>query len=303
MLPESDTFADLGNNSYDLKMDDTGNKLTSVDNPSSSQNHNRPKFMPSQELLNELNNNQANPVGNQPVPIDAAANNTSTTTDQSPVPEPSNSIYPVPSKGIGNSLASPAQTTIANDSPAQPSQKKTIIAKLIVAFGILITLIALSGLIVGVRSASVDMTVDSDLVIASYILYLLLGIGIIFKKEIARQIYIILAVLGLLLTIYTTYNYFSVGRHVSNGYANQVAGDKQAISNYQHNSLMSSSQKQSVIQGLRNQLSQDEKYQQTFNNTYNKAQNHLVFILIGDYALAILPLIFLTRPSVVEQFN
>lgn len=145
-------------------------------------------------------------------------------------------------------------------------------------------------------------------------IYLIVGVGLILRKEFARITYVVIGVILLLIGLYGTINYFRESHSISGVaayYTEEVAsaqtgvnGDQTTISSYQNNTSIPASQKQQIISELEGNLKQDQQQLKQLKQLQkqNSGISSLVK-LIPTYLLAILPLVFLTRPRVKEVFS
>ena len=142
---------------------------------------------------------KANPVNNQGNPEADVVSLIALATPATTVPKPS-SIYPEATGGYGNapynaldSNSDKSKTDKENNSTKLIIVIVTIIGGLI-AGGALYEIIAWSIIILGSKIGS-----NYGLFIIPDILYLVLGVGIVLRRELARIIYVFLAILGLII--------------------------------------------------------------------------------------------------------
>lgn len=127
------------------------------------------------------------------------------------------------------------------------------------------------------------------------ILYVLVGIGIALRKEMARVVYVVLAVIGLIFSVIGTFNYLAYTQKISSQQASATAQAQQTIVQTENNKSLSASERQRIVQNVQNNLALEKKTDQ--------ASEVGLLNLIPDYLIALVPLIFLTRQSVKDQFN
>ncbi|HUC88395.1 MAG TPA: hypothetical protein VMR95_04620 [Candidatus Binatia bacterium] len=227
-------------------------------------------------------------------------------TNTSNIPRPAiSSIYPEPTAGFGISNSQAA--ALPGQKPSVDSKsmdKSKVIIILITILGIYIAGSALIGLIGGVRLLSFGIARSTGGILTAIdIVYLIIGAGIIFRRELARIVYIVIAVIGLVLSSIGLYSYF---HSVSNASSLQqqsrqliIASTNKEIANYQSNTSIPANQKAQIIQEIKN----------TENGELKTPDYPTVIVektigpLIEGYAIAIIPLIFLTRPTVKEEFS
>lgn len=228
-----------------------------------------------------------------------------------PVTQPS-SIYPTATRGVGYSQNQ--NLPLNNDQPAQltDTKKTGVITIIIIAFGALLAFVSLLDFISGVRIASRLGTV-AGLSIVVGLVGLLLGVGLILRKEIARFVYIILAcialVLGLIATPSTISNYNKANSYEKREVAANELAVKKQISVFQQELAQENDgtiNQQNVNYELpsviEQEISQNQRILVIDQKVGNVSSKPYLF-LIEAYALSILPIVFLTRPSVKKEFS
>ncbi len=251
---------------------------------------------------NSVNDNQD--LTNQVIPLATNADTTPKTAPQNP-----ESIYPVATQGIGVDNQQPL-ANIQSDNTIQTtaeSNKNNLIILLVIILGAYTAISALVGIFASTLAISYGFIGAGGLLIAIDVIYILIGIGLILRKELARFVYVVLAILGLLLTIYGTVHIFNshafkVIDYVKTQETQTINRDQQQITNIQNNNpstglQLTDVQKQQAIQNLQLNISRIKKSRDKLSNS------RLYFGLIQGYLLAIVPLVFLTRPSVKKLFS
>ena len=86
--------------------------------------------------------------------------------------------------------------------PAAPAPQQDLIAIVVIALGALIAIPALLGLVIGTTYLSYGFLGGGAAVLAAIdLLYLLLGVGLMARRELARSAYVVLALVGLVLNV------------------------------------------------------------------------------------------------------
>ncbi|HUD05731.1 MAG TPA: hypothetical protein VMR18_02335 [Candidatus Saccharimonadales bacterium] len=300
-------------------MDDQGQKPEASQpldpQPSNSPPQNQSKVLrPSQSFVEEMKSaaSPALPVS-QPALTPQAQNNQNAVpqaqtlkVDSPNSTQPAvNSVYPEISKGFGISnsqaVASPEKKPSTN---SKSNDKSMVIKILITILGVYIASSALLGLFAGLKLLSFGIARSTGGILTVIdIVYLVVGAGIVFRREIARIVYVVLAVVGLVLSSVGLYSYIHATSG-SNSLEQQskqsiIASTNKEIANYESSTTIPTNQKTQIIQEIKN----------TENNELNSPEYPTVTVkktivpIIEGYAIAIIPLIFLTRPSVKEEFN
>jgi disulfide bond formation protein DsbB len=204
------------------------------------------------------------------------------------------SIYPAAIHGTIPPAPDPSTTEPAGNLASQSDKTKIIVA-CIWLIGAFIAIPAALSLFGTVKILSYGIGGGTGgLVTAIEVVDVLVGVGIIFRKEMARIVYIVLAIIGFILSLYGTTIYFKDLHAVSNSESQAITSTQNEITNYQNNTSIPSAQRQQVVSELQQDLAHEKKEQKPVFGLLN---------LIPDYFIALVPLIFLTRPSVKEQFS
>jgi hypothetical protein len=201
----------------------------------------------------------------------------------------SSSIYP--SATSGRSAYNPPLPA-ASEADAKPEPKETkLIETIVMVFGGLMVVVSVLSILewfsLGVRGANILGVILS-------FGELFLGTGILRRKEIARTIYVIVAVISLFFSIFGTVSYLNARSTASSGAVTAENSMQSEINNIKNNSNIPASQKDQELTDLEQSLSQV------------KANNNQVFSvtsLVEGYAISILSLVFLTRPKVKQVFK
>ena len=198
------------------------------------------------------------------------------------------SLYADASRDIDN-LDKPAPT------PAHTpllKKKETGIVKAIKIFGGTMTVLGVISLITWIMSGvkTTEETVGFVLAVGEIIL----GVGIILRLSLARTIFIILAALMLVFSVYATFGYLSERGKYNNTNSSQIIGLQAAISKYQNDNSISAAQRAKYISVLT--TSEGVVRQQMY-----KIKVPLTTVVF-EYVISIVPLVFLTRPKVRQAF-
>lgn len=247
----------------------------------------QPTIQPSKEFIQELKTTPATPpVASAPTPAPTG-----------PAPNPSpNSIYPDATAGLKITDNLNNENPTKDKEGAKTNKPPTLIIALITIFGAYLAVTALLGLVGSLKLLSFGVVRTSGAVISIIdVVYIIVGLGIILRKEIARVAYIVIAVIGLGLSVYGTVKYFQSLNNVTNAQQQYISSTNAQISGYQNNPAIPSGQKKQITQQLKN----DENTQ---IKLISKEKKDSIAPLIEGYAIAIVPLIFLTRPSVKKEF-
>ena len=291
-------------------------------NPLSNQKT-RKVLQPSEALIKDMASNPVSLSAHESRPTVSVTPNTqapNSVAGQTPVPtakyNPS-TIYPEATSGL---LSDPSENNQVDKQPIKPN--KNNLTKLIIlgviALGIFIAVPAILSIISSVKIISYGgisvLGKAGGLIYLIDAIYLMVGIGLILRRELARISYVVIGVILLLIALYGTINYFRASHGISGPatiYAEEtrsdqtaVNGDKASIANYQNSTSLPASEKQQIISSLENELAQDQQQLKQDQQLQKKNTGVNVLVeLIPTYLLAILPLVFLTRPRVIEVFS
>ena len=265
--------------------------------------HHSKVLQPSSAFLKEMKTAASPNIQDQPQQVPAVPSPSNSIPDSAPQ-SPPNSIYPQPTNdSIPGSYQAPMANLPKNTEKDSRTTKNKLIIFGVMVLGAYIALSALLTLFSSLKILSFGFVGNRNFLILIDVIYLLIGIGLMLRNEIARLVYVIIGVIGLVIAIYGTYHYFSVNHAVQNLNNSAVIQTQNEITQYQDNSSIPASQKQLIITELQQQITQEQSQVQQ----YNKAYSHVVrneYISIGEaYLLAIVPLVFLTRSSVKEIFS
>jgi hypothetical protein len=262
-----------------------------------------------QPFSNDLTSKSATPnVPASPLQTPPVVPNETTTnpaqeagTPLTPTTPPENGSFTVPAP-----LPDPTSVFSENNPVTQPIKKSklktetdtktTLVLIGVILLGIYITVPALLGLFSSITILSYGFAAGGLLYVIE-VLYVLIGVGILLRRELARVAYMVLAVIGLGFSIYGTHQVLSAISAVKRTEAVAITDQQQALQQLQANGAgpgVSSAQNQQLIIQLQNDIAQLKS---------NKFEVRLYEDLAEGYLLAILPLIFLTRPSVKAIFR
>jgi len=122
----------------------------------------------------------------------------------------------------------------------------------------------------------------------------LLGMGIIMRRDIARQLYLLLAVILLGLTVYNTYTY-SRDAHTYNLLSKRsTAYTEQQINIYQNDHTLPAAQKTALIARLHDLLSLEK--------SAISQHKKVLLPITAAYVITVAPLVFLLLPQVKKEF-
>jgi hypothetical protein len=221
-----------------------------------------------------------------------------------PIPQP-RPVQPQPQPASATSQNNSFNAAEQSGNPKAKSSTQFITIA-VMALGAFIAVPALVSLVGWAKVISFGyISGTSAFVTVTDVLYLLLGVGIVLRKELARIVYVFFAVIGLLLTVYGTYstfNFHGVTNYDKTRDSQNISQDQQQITSIQNNDFapglhLTNAQKQQQIQRLQQDIANAKKDQAKISGARSYAD------LIPGYLLAIIPLVFLTRPSVKEVFS
>jgi hypothetical protein len=125
-----------------------------------------------------------------------------------PRPNP-NSIYPNPTQDVSSSPNQPATyaadtATVAEQPVAPAGNKAKIIVAIVMAIGAFIVVTAALSLIAWIRVLMLPGTSSGSSILGPILTggQVLLGLGILMRRELARQIYVVLAVISLVFSVF-----------------------------------------------------------------------------------------------------
>jgi len=207
-----------------------------------------------------------------------------------PISQPLSSLYPTPGQTPPPNIASAA---------ANSSNNSAIITGVAILGG-LIALVASGSLLAWINSTTVPGVNAGARIIALLISggSLLLGIGIIMRREIARVIYVFLAGVALLFSVFSIYGYLSAVHSEHRISQATVTSIDKVIQQTEANSGLSALQKAAIVQQL--QRNESAAKADFLGATATRA---FTSALVGDVVVTVLPLIFLTRPRVKAVFS
>jgi len=216
-----------------------------------------------------------------------------------PLPNAS-SIYPDVTRGIGSNPAQPPvnqATQQATGSTLINSNKTKLITMAVIGFGAFVVVVAALGLITWIRVLKLPGASSGSNILGLILdcIELILGIGIMMKREAARSAYMFVAVILLIFSLYGTYNYLTSLHRYNQSQQAYINHTQQTITQYQNNPNISASDKAQIIKSLQDT---EKREQQQVSKT-----NKTLLPFIEGYAISLLPLVFLSRPSVKEIFE
>lgn len=187
--------------------------------------------------------------------------------------------------------------------PDAPSREDSWIVIAVMIVGALIALPAFLGLI---GSASISFTnarSDTAYAVAFDLAYLILGVGLILRRELARQVYVVLAVISLIFVGFATIEVATLnGVRATSGVArvpSEAARTQASIERIQDDRHIAAVQKQRIARELQREVA---RYRAEVVVAH-EAEPDTYKALIPGFLLALIPLVFLTRPSVKNVFN
>ncbi|HWB39260.1 MAG TPA: hypothetical protein VG604_03405 [Candidatus Saccharimonadales bacterium] len=214
-----------------------------------------------------------------------------------PVAPDMSSIYPNATVGLTAAEHSDP-TTVDPVAAATKARLTSPVIIVIIVVGALIAIPAFISLI-GNSSLITYGFGGKALLKAFDVLDILLGIGIILRKQIARIIYVVLALISLALSIYGLIHYASVIHKaysaVNSLAAQAIADDEKTITETQNNKYLTDSEKQTIIQEAQDNMDTAKKIKGEVKADYAK--------FAGIYVISLIPLVVLTRPKVKAQFS
>jgi len=221
-----------------------------------------------------------------------------------PVPPSPNSIYPEATRGVGAHSDQTASTTNTIEHPSEKpkgNNSEQLIILAVIVLGILNALPALLRLIGSTKLISLGFVNGTSFVITLIdIIYLVIGVGLILRREIARAAYIFLAVILLILAIYGTFHTYSIEHNQSTQQGNLEVQLQYDVSYCL--TRPASQQRNEIVQQLEKDINNNQQPKQTCLSTLGITNNQYV-ALIPSYLFAVIPLVFLTRPRVKEVFS
>jgi hypothetical protein len=230
----------------------------------------------------------------------AAVQEATPTEKQQPLSQVSNSLYPEPTKNIGIADVVPASPNVPslnteNDQNLPNTGNVVLFVKVVSAAIVLINMINLINWFSLNHSSAFSIFNLVDILVI-----LALAIGIFFLKELARIIYVCLAVISIILSCIGIYNVYSGTRHVANAQSlsasQTIRLDQAVIKDTNRNTSLSPEQKESLDQRMQNQINS-----LSGNPVEDKAKQYLTDGLL--IFVAIFPLLFFTRPKVKAVFK
>ena len=220
------------------------------------------------------------------------------TTLAKPRPNPS-AIYPDATRNptdipMPSSLSDNDETLAIS---SEDTRKTKGITMIVMAFGAFIVVTCAINVLTWLRLAHASTGVSSvgilGLILAGG--ELCIGLGIIMRREVARAIYVVLAAISLVFSLYGTYNYFTAAHSLAQTEQAALASTQHTIASYQDNPTLTATQKARIIQPLQEAAKRDQQL-------LDQNKNALLPLIIA-YIIAIAPLVFLTRPSVKAVFE
>jgi hypothetical protein len=180
-------------------------------------------------------------------------------------------------------------------SVSQPNPSLIVIC--IIGLGAVIAVPAFISLVDGASLLHYAFATGSGDLVLAYAIDLavvFLGIGLILRKEIARAIYLVVALLGLVGLVIQTPTYLDLSSAVSQRASTSISSTQSEIAALQANPAIPTAEKQRDIASLRLDLNTS---QATIAGDYSVSR------LVVEYLLMLTPLVFLTRPAVRREFS
>lgn len=164
-------------------------------------------------------------------------------------------------------------------------------------FGAIMVILSATSLISWIRISKLPGASNGSNIVAVLLdaLELLLGIGILLRRETARMLYVIVAVILLLVSFLGTYNYFHAINRVNGAQKVNITLIQQEIKKTQNDHSLAADSKAQTIQQLQGEVNAE---QHSVDST-----KRLLLPLIEGYVITVLPLVFFTRPKVKEVFD
>jgi hypothetical protein len=171
-------------------------------------------------------------------------------------------------------------------------------ATIIMVFGAVIALFAAQNLFNWIRivSGPYGKTAEDILGLTLNAVELLLGIGIIMRREIARSMYVSVATILLLLSLFGTYSYLKASHTINVDQKEVVSQIQKDITMYQNDSSIPTSERSQLVSELQNNKNAELE-------SLTKGNTRLLWPLIEGYLITIAPIVFLTRPAVRKNFK
>lgn len=202
------------------------------------------------------------------------------------------SIYPNPTNtgdAIDSSRLPQAEGQV---NEGRDKQSSKVIVAFVIIFGAFIAAVSSMALLYSVRFIRIGGTAVVLSLITSG-LGIILGLGIVARRELARAIFVVLSVITLIVALYYTYDYFKIARKLNSYSQSQKEQIHETIVRYQNNNSLPQATKEKLINNL--------KRQESLNN--NGFSRTITIRLIGNYTMSILAIVFFTRSRVKEVFQ
>lgn len=253
---------------------------------------------PTSAILNEI---QSQPTGTSLTPVRASETTLPPLQAQPQSPQPT-SRYPTATEGIGAAHGQNAllNSTEQTDDDTNKKNAAQVVVVFIMVLGACIAISALLSLVSWSRIISFgSLSATNAFVRFIDAVYVLLGLGIMFRKNIARMIYIFIAIITLALSAFGTIRIVTQQHSQSAKSANLQIQLQYDISYCL--TKPPSQQRNQMVQQLEKDINTKQQPDQTCYAALGIRSNEYVALIPG-YLIAIIPLIFLTRTSVKEQF-
>ena len=178
----------------------------------------------------------------------------------------------------------------------EPRESSRAVVILIIILGLYIAGSAAISLITGSRFLSFGLASGrSGEVIAVDIIYLFSGVGLLMRRKEARVAYIFLALVALLLATIGIHKYFQNTGAISVERQQYIASVNQTITQDQNSNVMADKERTHEIQELRI----GEQYQLLVL----QKERATIYPLVEGYAIGLIPLVFLLKSSVKQEFK
>ena len=216
--------------------------------------------------------------------------------EQTPTPSETkpdfSTIYPTPNV-IGRPYRPP--TLSKEQSQAEPIVPNNPVATVgIMIIGGLITVASGIGVAITIPLIMSPSGIFFLFGFSALVFQLLVGIGILRKKETARLIFVVMAIISLIGSISGTGYYIYAANTIRITTQNKLDSLDNQLKQCQNNATFSPDQQQTCATNIK-------KEQEDVRHS-GSMKGFIPILLIG-YATAIIPPIFLTRPSVKAQFR
>lgn len=210
-----------------------------------------------------------------------------------------------PAQGVGaQTFHAPGATvprpaTVVFDVPST-RQNASLIVVCIIALGALIAVPAFVTLLEGASLLHIAFATAGGVLLIGYAIdlaLLLIGIGLILRKERARVLCLVLAVISLVFLVIRTPDYLNAISPASHAAASATSLAQRDLAAIRADPTIPAADKQQDIASLRLRIDQLTADQAVVAGDYSVGR------LVIEYLLILTPLVFLTRPAVKREFS